>query len=92
MGIIFITGIDTGIGKTYVTGLLGRALQEQGMRVITSKIVQTGARGIFRLDDVPVPDARPPLLEVAAPNHVGLTFRPDLEGAWDDLYLRMRPR
>jgi len=51
MGIIFITGIDTGIGKTYVTGLLGRALQEQGMRVITSKIVQTGTRG-------PSPDLR----------------------------------
>jgi len=42
------------------------------------RMVQTGARGIFRLDDVPVADARPPLLEVAAPNHVGLTFRPDL--------------
>uniref|UniRef100_Q3ANZ1 ATP-dependent dethiobiotin synthetase BioD n=1 Tax=Chlorobium chlorochromatii (strain CaD3) TaxID=340177 RepID=Q3ANZ1_CHLCH len=37
-----VTGIDTGIGKSVVTGLLARALQEQGRSVITQKIVQTG--------------------------------------------------
>jgi len=56
------------------------------------KTVQTGARGMFRIEDVPLPDGRPPLIEVSAPNHAGLRFRPDLEGAWDDLYLKMRPR
>jgi len=55
-------------------------------------MVQTGERGTFRLDDVPLPDARPPLLTVSAPNHVGLRHRPEQQGAWDDLYLRMKPR
>lgn len=41
--IIGITGIDTGIGKTYVTGLLARVLNNRGIRVITAKAVQTGS-------------------------------------------------
>jgi dethiobiotin synthetase len=40
--IIFITGIGTDVGKTYVTGLLARYLQKQGHSVITQKIAQTG--------------------------------------------------
>ena len=56
------------------------------------RVVQVGERGSFRLDDVPIPDGRPPLIDVSAPGHVGLTFRPDPEGTWEDLYLRMRPR
>lgn len=40
--VIAITGIDTDIGKTVVTGLLGRYLLAQGLRVITQKMVQTG--------------------------------------------------
>ncbi len=43
--VIAITGIDTNIGKTVVTGLLGRFLQEQGRRVITQKVAQTGCSG-----------------------------------------------
>ncbi len=39
---LFITGTDTGAGKTIVTGLLGRYLQYRGTRVITQKWVQTG--------------------------------------------------
>lgn len=42
---LFITGTDTGTGKTIVTGLLGRYLREQGVRVITQKWVQTGCAG-----------------------------------------------
>jgi dethiobiotin synthetase len=44
-GSIFITGTDTGVGKTVVTGLLGRFLLEKGINVITQKWVQTGCIG-----------------------------------------------
>jgi dethiobiotin synthetase len=44
MSIIFIGGIDTGVGKTYVTGLLANYLKSRGKSVITSKIVQTGSK------------------------------------------------
>lgn len=40
--IYFISGIDTGIGKTYTTGFLAKQWFEQGQRVITQKLVQTG--------------------------------------------------
>ena len=40
--VFFISGIDTGIGKTYATGLLARALAKRGKHVITQKLVQTG--------------------------------------------------
>ncbi|MBU2437134.1 MAG: dethiobiotin synthase [Candidatus Omnitrophica bacterium] len=41
---VFVTGTDTGVGKTIVTGLLGRFLDEKGYRVITQKWIQTGSR------------------------------------------------
>jgi dethiobiotin synthetase len=50
MGITFITGIDTDIGKTYATGLLARFLRMKGESVITQKIVQTGSSG--RSEDI----------------------------------------
>jgi dethiobiotin synthetase len=40
--ILFVTGIDTGIGKTIATGLLAAAVQRRGVRVVTQKLVQTG--------------------------------------------------
>ena len=43
--IIFVTGINTDVGKTYVTGLLACYLQKQGHSVITQKIAQTGCVG-----------------------------------------------
>jgi len=46
MAVIFVTGIDTGIGKTYVTGLMARFLVQKGFSVITQKLVQTGCTGI----------------------------------------------
>ncbi len=46
MAVVFITGIDTGIGKTVATGLLGRFLLKKGIRAITQKMVQTGSHGI----------------------------------------------
>ncbi len=45
MGIYFITGIDTGIGKSVATGLMARWLLQRGCAVITQKLVQTGCRG-----------------------------------------------
>lgn len=46
MNVFFITGIDTGCGKTYATGLIARSLKEQGVNVITQKLIQTGCTGI----------------------------------------------
>lgn len=40
--VFFISGIDTGVGKTYATGLLARAIAKKGHSVITQKMVQTG--------------------------------------------------
>lgn len=47
-GTFFISGIDTGIGKTYATGYLARQWQQDhpDKRVITQKIIQTGNQGI----------------------------------------------
>ena len=42
MSILFISGIDTDIGKTYATGMIAKALMQQGIKVITQKLVQTG--------------------------------------------------
>lgn len=46
MAFLFITGIDTDIGKTYITGLIARAYKEKGCNVITAKIAQTGCTGV----------------------------------------------
>ena len=43
--IYFISGIDTGVGKTVVTGLMARWLRVTGHDVITVKMVQTGNTG-----------------------------------------------
>ncbi len=45
MGILFVTGIDTGVGKSVATGLIARWLARRGRTVITQKLVQTGCRG-----------------------------------------------
>ncbi len=39
---IFITGTDTSVGKTVVTGLLGKYLKDNGVKVTTQKWIQTG--------------------------------------------------
>lgn len=41
---IAVGGIDTDVGKSYVTGLLARYLHQQGQTVTTLKLVQTGCR------------------------------------------------
>jgi dethiobiotin synthetase len=44
--VIAVSGIDTGVGKTVVTGRLAAALLETGRKVVTQKIVQTGTDGV----------------------------------------------
>ena len=46
MSVIFITGIDTGAGKSIATGLIARYLYKNNKSVITQKIVQTGCEKI----------------------------------------------
>ena len=40
--IYFISGIDTGIGKSIAAGMMARFLHKNGTKVITLKLVQTG--------------------------------------------------
>ena len=44
--ILFVTGIDTGIGKTFATGYLAAKLMRLGHSVITAKAVQTGCEKV----------------------------------------------
>lgn len=47
---IFISGIDTDIGKTIATGIIALYLKKQGYKVITQKIAQTGCNKVS--DDI----------------------------------------
>ncbi len=40
--VIFVSGIDTNIGKTYATALLIKKLREEGFRTTSQKMIQTG--------------------------------------------------
>jgi len=42
----FVSGIDTDCGKTIATGLIAKFFHEQGVRIITQKLTQTGCSGI----------------------------------------------
>ncbi len=50
MKAIFVTGTDTGVGKTVVTGCLARFLKEKGYAVITQKWIETGCEEEFSRD------------------------------------------
>ena len=50
MKAMFITGTDTGVGKTIVTGCLTRYLSEKGHNVITQKWIQTGCNAFSHSD------------------------------------------
>ena len=43
--VYFVSGIDTGIGKSYATGYLAKLWNARGVRTITQKLVQTGNTG-----------------------------------------------
>lgn len=49
-GLYFVSGIDTDAGKSYACGYLAKILQEQGIKVITQKFIQTGNKEIS--DDI----------------------------------------
>jgi dethiobiotin synthetase len=44
--VIFVTGIDTNIGKSYATGYIAKEYASEGYSVITQKLIQTGNTGI----------------------------------------------
>lgn len=46
MSAYFISGTDTGVGKSFATGFLARASLQSGKSAITQKIIQTGCEGI----------------------------------------------
>ena len=48
--VYFISGIDTGIGKTYTTGYLAKLWNQQGTKTITQKLIQTG--NVDRSEDI----------------------------------------
>jgi dethiobiotin synthetase len=50
MRAVFITGTDTGAGKTVITGCLARYLSEKGYKVITQKWMQTGYNSFSHSD------------------------------------------
>jgi len=53
--VLFVTGTDTGVGKTIATAVLLRALRAQGIRAASMKPVQTGAlrqRDAWRAPDL----------------------------------------
>jgi dethiobiotin synthetase len=43
---VFVTGIDTNIGKSYATGYIAKMYAAKGYSVITQKFIQTGNSGI----------------------------------------------
>lgn len=45
---IFVTGTDTGAGKTVITGLLARFLLDRGCKVVTQKWIETGCIGFSK--------------------------------------------
>lgn len=47
---LFVTGTDTGVGKTVITGCLARLLLNKGHAIITQKWVQSGCKGNFSSD------------------------------------------
>lgn len=44
--VLFVSGIDTNIGKTFATGIIARSLAENGKKVITQKMIQTGCKEV----------------------------------------------
>lgn len=59
--VIFVSGIDTDVGKTIATGLYAKNLMAQGASVITQKMIQTGCKNLAddllvhrKIQDIPL--------------------------------------
>ena len=81
---LFVTGTDTGVGKTYVASLIARALRAEGRRVGVYKPAASGCR---RVDDTLLCDdairlweaaGRPGDLERVAPQRFQAALAPHL--------------
>lgn len=68
--VIFVTGIDTDIGKTIATGFYAQQLAKQSYKVITQKMIQTGCQNIS--DDILV-HRRMQGLDLLPEDSMGLT-------------------
>lgn len=44
--VYFVTGIDTNVGKSIATGYLANQMMQEGKKVITQKLIQTGNVGV----------------------------------------------
>ncbi len=44
---LFVTGTDTGVGKTFVAAMLARTAVERGLKVLAWKPIETGVTGEF---------------------------------------------
>ena len=85
-GIIFVTGTDTGVGKTVVTALLLLHLREQGVRALGMKPFCSGSREDVEMlraiqgDELPAPLVNPfyfedPVAPWVAATNLGRTIR-----------------
>lgn len=79
---LFITGTDTGVGKTYVAALIARQLHAAGLRVGVYKPVASGCRGTGD-DDASLWDAagRPGDLKRVCPQKFAAPLAPHLAAA-----------
>jgi len=88
---VFVTGTDTGVGKTWVAASLARFLSRRGLGVAVCKPVETGVEDI----SLPGPDARLLLeacgrdwpLEQVAPYRLTRPLAPDQAARIDDVRL-----
>jgi dethiobiotin synthetase len=86
VGALFVTGTDTGVGKTFVACALAHALRAAGRRVGVVKPVETGVEGepedARRL--AAAADDRVPLDEIC-PYRLRAPLAPSVAAAWEDV-------
>ena len=96
--VVVVTGTDTGVGKTWVTAAIARALLKAGVRVVAIKPVETGCGTTERAreDGVRLAEAtgqaepREALVRLAAP--LAPVLAAEREGRtidFDDLLIRI---
>jgi len=88
----FITGTDTGVGKTLICGLLGKYLLGKGYSTVTQKWAQTGEEGLpedtyahLRLMDIKKEEVKKDLFSLMAPYVFKLPASPHLAAEKEDL-------